>query len=88
MINLKKASQNVPPKLPLVLEVVEVVEAPLSLGVLGSIETWFRIAIIHSCWRSSAADARFRGSRMKHFERKSIPCGLSCSVVGRLGGFP
>lgn len=63
------------PRLPLEFEWLD--DEPLSLGVPGSIATCDLIAIIHSCWSNSAAEALFFGSRMKHLRRKSIPSGLS-----------
>jgi hypothetical protein len=72
----KKQLKGTPPYPRLPLE-FEWLDEPLSLGVPGSIETCDLIATIHSCWSSSAAEARFFGSRMKHFLRKSIPSGLS-----------
>src|ERR1700710_675998 len=73
-----------PLTLPLELEYTE----PLSLGVAGSMCTCDLMMRIHSCWRSSAAVARCFGSRTKHFSRKSMPWGLSCSGDGSCGGLP
>ncbi len=84
---MPRYSTPVPHESPVRPEYGEANEELPSLGVAGS-TTWLRIAMIHSCCRSSTADHRLFGSRSKHLLRKSRPCGLSWSGVGSCGGLP
>lgn len=46
------------------------------------------IWMIHPDCNNSAAVALFFGSLSKHFLKKLMPSGESCSLVGSWGGFP